>query len=111
MKTARILDVSYGIFGLEYDNTKGTKNTMRLDAITYEKAAEPALLVLPELPAASVSLHARFAAIGRERIEPGDVAAFQLDFQLDAPFPDLKETLVTFATCRVPELGTVFEHH
>jgi len=42
MKTARILDVSYGIFGLEYDNTKGTKNTMRLDAITYEKAVREA---------------------------------------------------------------------
>ena len=38
MKTARILDEESGAFGLEYDNTKGQRNTMRLDATTYEKA-------------------------------------------------------------------------
>jgi len=38
MKLGRILDLDRGAFGLEYDNTRGTKNTMRLDAITYGKA-------------------------------------------------------------------------
>jgi len=38
MKIARILDEDNGAFGLEYDNTLGKKNTMRLDAITYENA-------------------------------------------------------------------------
>jgi hypothetical protein len=38
MKTGRILDQDFGGFGLEYDNTRGTKNTMRLDALTYERA-------------------------------------------------------------------------
>jgi hypothetical protein len=42
MKTARILDQARGVFGLEYDNTVGTKNTMRLDALTYEKAIREA---------------------------------------------------------------------
>jgi hypothetical protein len=37
-KLARILDEEQGTFGLEYDDTRGTKNTMRLDANTYEKA-------------------------------------------------------------------------
>jgi hypothetical protein len=39
MKTATILDQERDDgFGLEYDNTLGKKNTMRLDALTYEKA-------------------------------------------------------------------------
>jgi hypothetical protein len=39
MKTARILDSeSDDNFSLEYDNTLGQRNTMRLDALTYEKA-------------------------------------------------------------------------
>ena len=42
MKTARILDQARGEFCLEYDNTVGTKNTMRLDALTYEKAIREA---------------------------------------------------------------------
>jgi hypothetical protein len=42
MKTARILDQDYGTFGLEYDDTRGEKNTMRLDALTYEKAIREA---------------------------------------------------------------------
>ena len=42
MKTARILDQQHGSFGLEYDTTCGTRNTMRLDALTYEKAIREA---------------------------------------------------------------------
>jgi hypothetical protein len=42
MKTARILDQEDDTFGLEYDDTRGTKNTMRLDALTYEKAIREA---------------------------------------------------------------------
>jgi hypothetical protein len=42
MKTARILDEEDDSFGLEYDNTLGQKNTMRLDASTYEKAIQEA---------------------------------------------------------------------
>jgi hypothetical protein len=42
MKIARILDEAGGAFGLEYDNTLGKKNTMRLDAFTYEKAVREA---------------------------------------------------------------------
>ena len=38
MKTARILDEEAGGFGLEYDNAHGKRNTMRLDALSYEKA-------------------------------------------------------------------------
>lgn len=38
MKTGRILDEEDGSFGFEYDTGVGTKNTMRLDALTYEKA-------------------------------------------------------------------------
>ena len=41
-KRARILDQAHGVFGLEYDNTRGTRNTMRLDALTYEKAIREA---------------------------------------------------------------------
>ena len=42
MKTARILDEENDTFGLEYDDTRGTKNWMRLDALTYEKAVQEA---------------------------------------------------------------------
>ncbi len=42
MKTARILDQEHDTFGLEYDDTRGTKNMMRLDAFTYEKAIQEA---------------------------------------------------------------------
>jgi hypothetical protein len=42
MRIARILDEESGTFGLEYDNTLGKKNTMRLDARTYEKAIREA---------------------------------------------------------------------
>jgi len=42
MKIARILDEDGDTFGLEYDNTLGTKNSMRLDALTYEGAIREA---------------------------------------------------------------------
>jgi hypothetical protein len=42
MKTARILEDEDDSFGLEYDNNLGQKNTMRLDAETYEKAVREA---------------------------------------------------------------------
>jgi len=42
MKSAIILDLAGGIFGLEYDNTLGKKHTMRLDALTYEEALDEA---------------------------------------------------------------------
>jgi hypothetical protein len=42
LKTGRILDFEFGVFGLEYDNTQGKRNTMRLDALTYEKAIREA---------------------------------------------------------------------
>jgi hypothetical protein len=42
MKTARILDRENDGFGLEYDNNLGKRNTMRLDAATYEKAIREA---------------------------------------------------------------------
>lgn len=42
MKIARILDQENGGFQLEYDNTLGKKNTMRLDAVTYEHAVREA---------------------------------------------------------------------
>ena len=38
VKVARILDEEDGEFTLEYDDTRGQKNTMRLDALTYEGA-------------------------------------------------------------------------
>jgi len=38
MKVARIFDQEPNAFRLEYDNTLGKKNTMRLEASTYEKA-------------------------------------------------------------------------
>jgi hypothetical protein len=42
MKIARILDEADGAFGLEYDNTLGKKNTMRLDSQTYDSAIREA---------------------------------------------------------------------
>lgn len=42
MKIARILDRDNDGFGLEYENTLGKTNTMRLDAVTYEKAIREA---------------------------------------------------------------------
>jgi hypothetical protein len=42
MKTARIVDLENGDFGLEYDNNVGKRNTMRLDAGTYEQAIREA---------------------------------------------------------------------
>ncbi len=42
MKTACILDQDNGAFGLEYDNTRGARNTMRLEAATYERALREA---------------------------------------------------------------------
>jgi hypothetical protein len=42
MKTARILDEEDESFALEYDNNLGQKNTMRLDAPTYERAVREA---------------------------------------------------------------------
>jgi hypothetical protein len=38
VKTGKILDQDTGGFALEYDNTRGTRNSMRLDATTYERA-------------------------------------------------------------------------
>lgn len=46
MKIARIFDQDASTFGLEYDNTVGKKNTMRLDARTYERAIREAKLFL-----------------------------------------------------------------
>ena len=46
MKTAKILDEENDTFGLEYDDTRGTKNRMRLDSLTYEKAIQEAKLYL-----------------------------------------------------------------
>lgn len=42
MKIARIFDQDADTFAVEYDNTLGKKNTMRLDATTYEKAIREA---------------------------------------------------------------------
>jgi hypothetical protein len=42
LKIARIVDGADGAFGLEYDNTLGKKNTMRLEASTYERALREA---------------------------------------------------------------------
>lgn len=42
MKFGRILDEQSGAFSLEYDNTIGQKNTMQLEALTYEKAIREA---------------------------------------------------------------------
>jgi|WetSurMetagenome_2_1015567.scaffolds.fasta_scaffold427396_2 hypothetical protein len=42
LKIGRILDEDGGSFGLEYDDTRGQKNRMRLDALTYEGAIREA---------------------------------------------------------------------
>jgi TPR repeat protein len=39
---ARVLDRPNGAFGLEYDNTRGEKNMMHLEALTYEGAVREA---------------------------------------------------------------------
>jgi hypothetical protein len=38
LKRAIILDQEDDAYGVEYDNTIGTRNTMRLEATTYENA-------------------------------------------------------------------------
>ena len=38
IKRATIVDQEDDTFGVEYDNTIGTRNTMRLEAATYEEA-------------------------------------------------------------------------
>lgn len=42
MKIARILDEADDTFAVEYDNTIGKKNRMRLEATTYEGAIREA---------------------------------------------------------------------
>lgn len=42
MKIARIFDQDAETFAVEYDNTLGKKNRMRLDATTYEGAIREA---------------------------------------------------------------------
>ena len=42
MKRATILDQGRDQFALEYENTLGRKNQMRLDAVTYERAIREA---------------------------------------------------------------------
>jgi hypothetical protein len=42
MKIARILDQDGDTFAVEYDNTIGKKNRMRLEAATYEGAIREA---------------------------------------------------------------------
>ena len=41
-KIARVVDRPNGYFGLEYDNTRGEKNSMHLDALDYEAAIREA---------------------------------------------------------------------
>lgn len=41
-KIARILEESDGVFSLEYDNTRHEKNTMSLDAVSYQRALREA---------------------------------------------------------------------
>jgi hypothetical protein len=41
-KVARIMDEEEGSFLLEYDDSRGKKNIMRLDALTYEGAIREA---------------------------------------------------------------------
>jgi hypothetical protein len=42
VKFGKILDEEGGCFALEYDDTRGQKNRMRLDAYTYEGAIREA---------------------------------------------------------------------
>jgi len=46
MKRATILDQGRDQFALEYENTLGRKNQMRLDAVTYERAIREARIFL-----------------------------------------------------------------
>jgi hypothetical protein len=46
VKFARVVGESPEGFGLEYDNTLGQKNVMRLDAFTYEQAIREAKSIL-----------------------------------------------------------------
>jgi len=41
-RIARVVDRPNGSFGLEYDNTRGQKNTMLLESLTYERAIREA---------------------------------------------------------------------
>ena len=41
-KCATVSEQESGVFTLEYDNTVGKKHSMRLDAVTYEKALREA---------------------------------------------------------------------
>ena len=41
-KIARILEESDGVFSLEYENTRREKNTMSLDAVSYQRALREA---------------------------------------------------------------------
>jgi len=42
VKTALILDEAHGAFRLQYEDTQGRKQTMRLDALSYEEALREA---------------------------------------------------------------------
>jgi hypothetical protein len=42
VKVARVLEEEEGEFSLEYDDTRGEKNTMRLDALSYDRALREA---------------------------------------------------------------------
>ena len=50
MKCALILDEGPGQFALEYDDTRGGKHQMRLEAGTYEKALREARAYLGITP-------------------------------------------------------------
>lgn len=50
VKIGRILEESGGGFGLEYDNTRGQKYSMRLDALTYDGAVREARSFLEIAP-------------------------------------------------------------
>lgn len=45
-RIARVLDRPDGAFGLEYDNSRGERNEMHLDARTYEGAIREAKMFL-----------------------------------------------------------------
>jgi len=46
LKTARIVDLEEGGFGLEYDTNVERRSSTRLEAVTYEKAVDEARLFL-----------------------------------------------------------------
>lgn len=50
VKVGRILDEDDGSFVLEYDDTRGGKHAMRLDALTYEGALREARAFLEIQP-------------------------------------------------------------